>query len=112
MTMREKTCCFTGHRDISPFRCVEISERAAYRIRELYKTGVRCFGVGGAVGFDTIMAQLLFRLRRDEMPDIKVILVYPFDGYMRRWDAYQKETYERLLPQYDKVVCVHTEAPL
>ena len=29
------------------------------------------------VGYDTLVAKLLFRLRETELPDIKVILVFP-----------------------------------
>ena len=108
--MRGKTCCFTGHRDIGTFEKIKIVRRAETIIRELYSKGVRYFGVGGAIGFDTIMAQLLFKLRQDGMSDIKVILVYPFNGFTSRWTETQQKTYQQLLPQYNKVVCVSEQA--
>lgn len=83
-----------------------IETRAEVVIRELYGKGVHFFGVGGAIGFDTMMAELLFRLRESDLPDIKVILVYPFDGFTSRWSEEQKERYAALLPKYDKVVRV------
>ena len=104
--LRAKTCCFTGHRDIPESEIPGIKERAKRGIRLLYNNGVRFFGVGGALGFDTLMAQLLFRLRKDELKDIKVILVYPFEGFTSQWNDEQKRLYSRLLPYYDKVVSV------
>ncbi|MBQ2062904.1 MAG: DUF1273 family protein [Oscillospiraceae bacterium] len=84
----------------------QICKRAEVVIRRLYARGVRYFGVGGAIGFDTMMAQLLMNLRDKDLPDIKIILVKPFDGFTSKWNDSQKRQYEMLLHQYDKVVCV------
>lgn len=105
--LRKKTCCFTGHRDIPIGKTQELVERTANEIRKLIVNhGVRFFGVGGAIGYDTLAAKVLFRLRETEFPNIKVILVYPFDGFTDRWSPEQKADHKRLLPKYDKVVCV------
>ena len=105
--LRKQTCCFTGHRDIPTDRTQEIAERTANEIRRLIvHYGVRFFGVGGAIGYDMLAARVLFRLRETEFPNIKVILVYPFDGFTDRWSLAQIADHERLLPKYDKVVCV------
>ena len=53
------------------------------------------------MGFDTIMAQLLFRLREINMPDITVSLFYPFDGFTDDRTSVQKALYADLLPLYD-----------
>ncbi len=104
--LRDKTCCFTGHRDIDPRETQRIEQSAETAVLCLYEKGVRFFGVGGAIGFDTMMAEMLFRLRETKLPDIKVILVYPFDGFTNRWSDAQKARYAALLPKYDKVVRV------
>lgn len=104
--MRERTCCFTGHRDIPADRLQMVMTGTEAKVRELISQGYRYFGVGGAVGYDTIVAELLFRLREREYPEIKIILVYPFDGFISRWSDSQQATYARLLPMYDKRVCV------
>lgn len=104
--LRSKTCCFTGHRDIPVGEQKQICKRAEGVIRQLYDRGVRYYGVGGAIGFDTMMAQLLMDLRSRDLPDIKIILVKPFDGFTSKWSELQKQQYELLLPQYNKVVCV------
>ncbi len=104
--MRERTCCFTGHRDISADRLQMVVTGTEAKVRELISQGYRYFGIGGAMGYDTIVAEMLFRLREREYPEIKIILVYPFDGFISRWSDSQQATYARLLPMYDKRVCV------
>ena len=109
--LRQNTCCFTGHRVIPENDRVLVEMRAEKKIRELHtQAGVRFFGCGGALGWDTMMASLLFRLRSEDLPDIKVILVYPFDGYTSRWTPAQQSAYQEMLPKYDKVVRVSTTA--
>lgn len=104
--MRERTCCFTGHRDIPADRLQMVMTGTEAKVRELISQGYRYFGIGGAMGYDTIVAEMLFRLREREYPEIKIILVYPFDGFISRWSDSQKTTYARLLPLYNKRVCV------
>ena len=102
-----KTCCFTGHRAVPPELSAMILSRADRVIRQLYyDRGIRFYGIGGALGFDSQMAQLLFRLRQSELKDIKVILVYPFEGYTRYWTAEQQWDHRQSLKHYDKIVCV------
>lgn len=109
--LRKKTCCITGHRDLPPNKTQEIAAQTANEIRQLViNSDVRFFGVGGAIGYDTLAAKVLFQLRKQEFPHIKVILVYPFDGFTNRWTPKQKADYEKLLPKYDKVVCVCDKA--
>lgn len=104
--LRNRTCCFTGHRELPRNNIPEIEKRTADEIRRLVTNcGVRFFGVGGAIGYDTLAAEVLFRLRDQEFSNIKVILVYPFDGFTDRWTREQKEDYRKRYPQYDKVVC-------
>lgn len=104
--MRERTCCFTGHRDIPADRLQMVMTGTEAKVRELISQGYRYFGIGGAMGYDTIVAEMLFRLREREYPEIKIILVYPFDGFISRCSDSQQATYARLLPMYDKRVCV------
>lgn len=104
--MKEKTCCFTGHRDVPTRDKQAIIKNIERKVRELIGAGYLYFGVGGAIGFDTIAAQTLIRLRQKEFPQIKVILVYPFDGFTALWSTDQKRAYHDLFPCYDKVVKV------
>ena len=53
-----------------------------------------------------LLALILFRLREAEFPWIKVILIYPFEGFTSCWTDDQKKIYSGMLSQYDKCVCV------
>ena len=108
--LRQRTCCFTGHRVIPEKDLPGILKRTEQAVRQLIERGVVFFGVGGAIGYDTEAAKLLFCLRTTDYPQIKVILVYPFEGFTSRWSDEQRAEYARLLPQYDKAVCVAQSA--
>ena len=88
--LRQRTCCFTGHRVIPEKDLPGILERTERAVRRLIEHGVVFFGVGGALGYDTETAKLLFRLRATDYPQIKVILVYPFEGFTSRWSDEQR----------------------
>lgn len=108
--LRRRTCCFTGHRTIQGKDLPSILMKTEQAIRQLIEQGVVFFGVGGAIGYDTEAAKLLFRLRATDYPQIKVILVYPFEGFTSRWSDEQRAVYTQMLPQYDKTVCVAQKA--
>lgn len=74
--MKEKTCCFTGHRKIPSEQYNRIAERLKAEIIGLIRQGVIYFGVGGALGFDTMAAQAVLALK-ESYPQIKLILVLP-----------------------------------
>ena len=80
--LRKKTCCFTGHRDLPTQLKQVISERTTNEIRKLIvHDGVCCFGVGGAIGYDTLVAKVLFQLREKEFPNIKIIFENSIFGF-------------------------------
>ena len=61
--MRERMCCFTGHRDL-PLTCwEEIAEKLEETITRLVQDGIQFYRTGGALGFDTLAAQTVLRER-------------------------------------------------
>lgn len=76
MLYKEKTACFTGHRELrEPFevvyaKTVEVVERLIHQ-------GYRFFGAGGARGFDALAAEVVLALKA-KYPHIHLILVLPF----------------------------------
>ena len=82
--MKEKTCCFTGHRYIPG----KIRRKLKKKIREavilLIEKGVIYFGAGGALGFDTLAAEVVLSLKR-KYKNIKLIMVYPCKDQTRFW---------------------------
>lgn len=101
--LKSRSCCFSGHRRLPEGQKAEIMAKTEAEVRKLLSGGINRFLVGGAVGYDTEVAKLLFHLK-SEWPDIEVVLIYPFDGYTDRWNDAQKAEYAELLPQYDEVI--------
>ena len=78
ITPPEATVCFTGHRKIAPDAMTAVSDRIGDVTRQLYESGARHFRCGGAVGFDTLAALSVIRLRQlNEYRDLRLVLVLP-----------------------------------
>lgn len=101
--MREKTCCFTGHRKLPFWGRRKVAAKLEKTIINLIDRGIRFFGAGGALGFDTLAAQTVLRLKK-KYPDIKLILVLPCLTQARGWPTEDVEEYERIKAQADKVI--------
>ena len=99
---RKMTCCFTGHRKLDTTEWVYLSGKLEETIQGLIEEGVRYFGAGGALGFDTLAAQTVLHMRRDN-PAIKLILVLPCEGQADRWPEGERQVYEAIKGQADKV---------
>lgn len=106
--MKKQTCCFTGHRKIPPEQYKNIVKRLKLEITDLIYKGVIYFGVGGALGFDTMAAQAVLELRRI-YPQIKLILVLPCKTQTQSWNETDKVTYEAIKKACDKYVYVSEE---
>jgi uncharacterized phage-like protein YoqJ len=103
--MREKTCCFTGHREISCEEELKVRERLRGLLRELVEEGVLYFGVGGALGFDTVAAEEVLKLR-DQNPAVRLILVLPCADQAKGWSIANRARYDEIRAAADKVVCL------
>lgn len=100
---KEKTCCFTGHRVIPTRALPRLVEELKQTLRRLIGEGVRYFGVGGALGFDTLAAETVLRLK-GEYPSVRLILVLPCRDQTRGWKAADARRYRDILSRADKVV--------
>ena len=101
--MREKTCCFTGHRKIPPEERAGISDRLEHIIISLYQQGIQTYEAGGALGFDTLAARTVLRLR-ENCPGMKLVLVLPCLTQTRGWKPEDAAEYESIKAQADHVV--------
>ena len=106
--MKNKTCCFTGHRQLPPGERAVITDKLECIITALYQRGVRYYGAGGALGFDTLAAQAVLRLRKS-CPGMKLILVLPCLTQTRGWGPEDVVEYERIKGKADKVVYISQE---
>lgn len=107
--MKNKTCCFTGHRELpTGWTRWRFNVKLEKAIVKQIKNGIQFFGAGGALGFDTIAAQAVLRLKK-KYPDIKLILVLPCRDQASKWLAEDVEEYERIKAQADKIVYTSQE---
>lgn len=105
---REQTCCFVGHKDIPPGEQLKILVRVEHRLIPLIQQGVTYFGIGGSLGFDTLMADMLISLKAAH-PRIRIIEVLPFEGYRSKWSLEQQRHAEKIDKQVDKAVYIAKE---
>ena len=100
---KEVTCCFTGHRIIPKSKEYEIFKKTKDAVISLIEKGVKYFGTGGAIGYDTIAAQVVLSLK-EKYPFIKLIVVCPCKNQDARWNEKQKQAYRGILKLADKIV--------
>ena len=104
----KKTVCFTGHRNIPPSLYPQISKSLAATLVTLIKNGYIYFGTGGALGFDTLAALTVLRLKK-YYPEIKLILVLPCLSQTNGWSSKDITIYENIKKKADKVVYTSRE---
>ncbi len=108
MDLKTYTACFSGHRKIPPERLKIITQRLRETILKLISGGYLYFGAGGALGFDTLAAQVVLDLK-SEHPQIKLILVLPCVPQSRGWNERDQTVYENIKTRADKVVYTSRE---
>ena len=97
------TCCFTGHRVIAREELPALSQRLESVLRDLIRKGVTTFLAGGAVGFDTLAAETVLRLK-EEFPQTVLILVLPCKGQDENWTQADRARYAALLTRADDIL--------
>lgn len=100
--MLEETCCFTGHRTIPPEELPHLRRCLEELLPTLIARGVTHFQSGGALGFDTLAAQVVLSLK-SRYPEIVLELILPCRGQERLWPREQQDTYRALLQEADTV---------
>lgn len=106
--LKEKTCCFTGHRDIPSGSYQLVVNKTEEMVESLIEKGYRYFGVGGALGFDTIAALTVLKFKEIYL-DVRLILVLPCRNQTRGWSSKDVRVYENIKQQADKVVYTSDE---
>ncbi len=105
MICREKTACFTGHREIKENYNVLFLK--VYSIVEnLIKKGYLYFGSGGARGFDILASEVVLKLKK-KYPNIHLILVLPFFNQYEKEKGWSREEiykYKNIKEKASKIV--------
>ncbi len=103
--MKEKTCCFTGHRKIPDYEYNALKLKLKDILINLIERGVIYFGAGGALGFDTLAAETVLELKK-KYPIIKLILVLPCENQTYNWSIKDIKIYNDIKSRCDKYVYV------
>ena len=108
--MREKSCCFTGHRPTKlPWganendpRCAALKEELYCRLLGTYEAGYTHFICGMAIGCDMFFAEAVLRLQEIH-PEVTLEAAVPCGSQPERWTKALRERYNRLLDSCSKV---------
>ncbi len=100
-----RTCCFTGHRELSKTEEKQILAPLSDKIQQMITKGVTVFRNGGALGFDTIAALTVLSLKQKH-PEIKLYIDAPHKHQSSKWSVYDKNLYEYILERADCVTYV------
>ncbi|MGO5028244.1 SLOG family protein [Candidatus Agathobaculum pullicola] len=108
MDLRDQTCCFTGHRILPANATTAILRKLNSILLPLIEQEIRVFWLGGALGFDTLAAEHLLKLKQQHS-QLVICLALPFEEYRNRWSEAQKKRAANIDTQADQIVyCSHT----
>lgn len=98
-----KTCFFTGHRVIASDKKEAVMENLWKSIEKMIIENDVCnFICGGAIGFDTLAAKAVIKMR-EKYPHIRLLMYLPCYGQSEKWTYKQKYIYRIILSQADEV---------
>ena len=105
---KSKTLFFTGHRDIYRAEGSEIFTLLQETVRAYIDKGYEYFIAGGALGFDTMAAECVLKIK-DEGEKIKLILMLPCKNQSERWSYWEQNKYKRILRAADEIIYTSEE---
>lgn len=105
LTLKNRRCCFTGHRFISNEHMDKIEKNLPIVIRTLAERGITEFLSGGALGFDMIAAKAVIR-EREKNGDIRLVLALPCMNHNRGWKNADKANFESVAAMSDETIYV------
>lgn len=98
----EKTCAFTGHRELSEKVDIEFLDRI---IIELIEEGYDRFLCGMARGFDLIAAREILKLK-EKYTEIKLIAYVPCPGQEKYYPPEEKKKYGEVINKCNEIKTV------
>jgi len=105
--MNKNYCSFTGHRNIPYDERQKVYESLRQVILQLIDEGYKVFCCGGALGFDTLAAQVVLELKKEH--DILLSLVLPCKNQEKYWSLKDKEIYDSIFKQADMITYTSEE---
>lgn len=105
MSLIPEACFFTGHRNIDQKDLPNLKAALSSEIVAMIENGVTVFICGGALGFDTLAAQVVLELKKEY--DIKLCMYLPCDGQHDGWEYADVLEYNRINSLADQVFYVN-----
>ena len=107
MIIKEKTICFTGHRDM------KAPEWVKSKLTETIENYIQndTFLAGGARGFDNLASDVVLGLK-EKYPNIKLIVVMPFPNQYRHeknWSSTEVKEYKSVIKRADETITLLKE---
>ena len=102
MDNKEKSCCFSGHRDISSVNYPDIAYQLELKIFDLISQGFTNFYNGGAAGFDALAAKRVINAKII-FPHVKLNLILPCKDQDKKWKEPDKNEYKEILSKADHI---------
>ena len=106
--MNEQTCCFSGHRHLPKQQILHIHNLLVKHILKLIHIGVNTFICGGALGFDTLAALAVLKIR-SIYPHIQLILALPSPQQTSGWSTNDIAVYQSILKQANQIIYMSQE---
>ncbi len=104
-----RTCFFTGHRRIAKEKIETVKKKITEHIETLIiKYDVKNFISGGALGFDTLAAEMVIEMR-EKYPHIKLLMYLPCYGQSKKWTSNYQYRYRLIISKADEVKFVTKE---
>ena len=104
--MREKSCCFSGHRSVPHELGSQLAQRIRDGIQYLHDNmSITTYYAGGALGFDSLAAEAVIEQKKTQ-PDIRLVIVIPCRNQAERWSAADKARYDKIIHSADEVICL------
>lgn len=99
------SACFTGHRNIEEASILHIKTLLDKTICALARRGVTEFYCGGALGWDTICANMVLYLKKRKHLDINLHLVLPCrnEEQTKKWSDEDKHIFYTILMHAETV---------
>lgn len=102
------TCTFTGHRpeklpwgdNEQDIRCIELKKKIYDTVEAVYRSGIRHYICGMAMGCDIFFAEAVITLR-DEHPDITLEAAIPCETQAQNWPEKDRNRYYYIASQCD-----------
>lgn len=99
------SCCFTGHRSMSMAEQQQLFPILTQNLLKVIAKGTTVFRNGGALGFDTLSALSVLKLK-EKYPQIKLFIDAPHREQSKHWEAFDRNVYEYLLNRADRVTYI------